>query len=129
MFDFEQLDVYKKTLNLNKKIFSFLNENQSIDYFLQKQLKRASTSIALNIAEGVGRFTVPDRRRFYIISRGSAFEVIAIFQIIFNQYPVDQKQFKEIRSDIEEITKMLFGLIKKTVIKNPLETRTCTRTI
>lgn len=126
MFDFEQLNVYQKALKLNKKIFSFLKTNKYIDYFLQDQLKRASTSIVINIAEGVGRFTKLDRRRFYIISRGSAFEVIAILQIIASQYSVDQKSYQVIKTDIEEISRMLFGLIKKSNIKTPLETRTRT---
>jgi len=122
MFDFEQLFVYQKALSLNKKVFEFLKTNKQIDYFLQDQLKRASTSIALNIAEGVGRFTVPDRRRFYVISRGSAFEVVAIMQMISNQYLANSNFCKEVRLDTEEICKMLFGLIKKTTLKNPLET-------
>ena len=127
MFDFEQLSVYQKALALNKKVFAFLKIHKNIDFFLQNQFKRASTSVVLNIAEGVGRFTKLDRRRFYIIGRGSSFEVIAILQIISNQYEVDKKTYQSIRLDIEEISKMLFGLIKKSEIKNPLETRTCTR--
>lgn len=126
MFDFEQLNVYQKALGLTKIIFKFLEVNKNIDYFLQDQLKRAVTSIVLNIAEGVGRFTVPDRRRFYIISRGSAFEVIAIMQIIANQYVISSLDYENIRNSTEEISKMLFGLINKTTLKNPLETRTRT---
>jgi four helix bundle protein len=124
MFDFEQLSVYRKTLDLNKKIFAFLKAHKNIDFFLQDQLKRASTSILINIAEGVGRFTRADRRHFYVISRGSAFEVAAILQIIFNQYVLSQDDYKSLKSDVEEISKMLFGLIKNVRLKSPLETRT-----
>jgi four helix bundle protein len=123
MFDFEQLSVYKKALTLNKKIFNFIKDNNHIDLFLQNQLKRATVSIVLNIAEGNGRFTVPDRRRFFVISRGSAFEVIAVMQVIKNLYSIDLKTYNEIRIDTEEISKMLFSLIKKVTIKTPLETR------
>ena len=123
MFDFEQLNVYQKALFLVKIIFKFLENNRNIDYFLQDQLKRAVVSISLNIAEGTGRFTVPDRRRFYTISRGSAFEVVATVQIIANQYVIKSEDYENIRNLTQEISKMLFGLINKTTLKNPLETR------
>jgi len=126
MFDFEQLNVYQKSLSLNKKVFKFLKTNKNIDFFLQNQLKRSSTSISLNIAEGVGRFTIPDRRRFYVISRGSAFEVIATLQIILQQYQINKEDIQEIGAYVEEVSRMLFGLIKQTSIKTPLETRTRT---
>lgn len=124
MFDFEQLTVYQRALKLNKKIFDFLKANSKIDFFLQDQLKRASTSIVLNIAEGVGRFTVADRRRFYVISRGSAFETAAILQIIYRQYNFDKNIYSSFQSELKEISKMLFGLINNTKLKSKLETRT-----
>lgn len=124
MFDFEQLTVYQRSIGLNKKIFNFLKANPNIDFYLQNQLKRASTSIVLNIAEGVGRFTIADRRRFYVISRGSAFETVAIFQIIHHQYKLDSHSLSLFQSDLEEISKMLFGLINNTKLKKSLETRT-----
>ena len=116
MFQFEKLVVYQKSLNLNKKIFSFLKSHQEIDKYLQLQLKRATSSISLNIAEGQSRFTIPDRRHFCVISRSSAFEVVACLQIIFNQYQIDDNYYKEFVIDIEEISKMLFALIRKKEI-------------
>lgn len=45
----------------------------------------------------------------------------------FEQLSVYQKEITELRSSLEEISKMLFGLIKRTTIKTPLETRSRTR--
>jgi four helix bundle protein len=74
-FDFEKLTVYAKSKKFNKKIYEFLKSSKS-DRTTKDQLRRASFSIMLNIAEGSGRFSKADKRNFYIISRGSAFECV-----------------------------------------------------
>ncbi len=112
MFDFERLEVYSKSKSFNKTVASFL-ENTKIDRNYHDQLKRASFSIMLNIAEGSGRFTKPDKRNFYIISRGSAFECVAIFDYLKDMGNINETQFKEFYSKLEEISKMLFALIRQ----------------
>src|SRR6056297_1273370 len=112
MFDFEKLEVYTKAKKFNKTVASFL-ENTRIDRNNQDQLKRASFSIMLNIAEGSGRFTKPDKRNFYIISRGSAFECVAIFDYLKDIEAIDEIKFKKIYSQLEEISKILFALIRQ----------------
>ena len=46
------------------------------------QLERASTSIALNIAEGNAKFSNKDRVRFWQIAQGSAFECGACLDVL-----------------------------------------------
>ncbi|MEF2176078.1 MAG: four helix bundle protein [Candidatus Absconditabacteria bacterium] len=112
MFDFEKLEVYKKAKLFNKKILMYLNENKQLDYFLKDQLKRASISIVINIAEGSGRFTKPDKKQFYVISRGSIFEVISLLEIILDKGLIAKDIFDNFYQKGEEISKMLLGLIK-----------------
>jgi len=49
---------------------------------LRDQLRRASTSIPLNIAEASGKTGAADRARFHAIARGSALECAAILDVL-----------------------------------------------
>ena len=66
----------------------------------------------MNIAEGSGKFTNKDRRNFFIIARGSAFECAAIIDILYSEseIPVDFKS--ELEKGVEEISRMLYTMIK-----------------
>ena len=112
MFDFEKLEVYKKSKTLHANIRRLIVSHK-LDRTTANQLSRASLSISLNVAEGTGRFTNPDRRNFYIIARSSAFEVLAILDILHDEEVLQTGEFKDLYAHIEEISKMLFALIKR----------------
>lgn len=111
MFDFEKLEVYVKAKLINAKISSLLSEIRS-DKVTHDQLRRASFSIMLNIAEGSGRFTKADKKNFYIIARGSVFECVAIMDYLRDQKAITGNDFSTFYGSLEEISKMLFSLIK-----------------
>ena len=92
MFDFEKLIVYKKAKEFNKEVLNYL-DSTDIDKVTYDQLRRASFSIMLNIAEGTGRFTKRDRRNFYVISRGSVFECVAIFDYLQDVGKIEKASF------------------------------------
>ena len=110
-FDFEKLEVYLKAKIFNSKVGLFL-ESTKVSKNKKDQLERAAFSIMLNIAEGSGRFTKPDKRNFYIIARGSAFECVAIFDYMLDQNSIEKEKFDEFYLNLEEISKMLFAMIK-----------------
>lgn len=111
MFDFENLDVYNKAKDLNKEVLQFLKENKQIDSYIRDQLKRASISAVINIAEGSGKFSKPDKRNFYTISRGSVYECVSLFDIIKDESQISEDQFDYFYKKFETISKMLIGLI------------------
>jgi len=111
MFDFEKLDVYKKAKDLNKKVLKFLKNNKVIDSYVRDQLRRASISMVINIAEGSGKFSKADKRNFYTTSRGSVYECISLLEIILEEGQISQSEFQEFYNDFEEISKMLLSLI------------------
>ena len=111
MFDFENLNVYKKSRELNKEVLGFLRENKRIDSYLRDQLRRASISIVINIAEGSGKFSKPDKRNFYTIARGSVYECVSLFEIISEENQVTKDRLQYFYQKFEIISKMLLGLI------------------
>ena len=111
MFDFEKLEVYKKAKFFNSEIRHFVKSTK-LDPTTKDQLRRASFSVVLNIAEGSGRFTKRDRRNFYIISRSSIFECVAILDVLKDEQVLDESRYQKFYLNAEEISKMLFAMIK-----------------
>ncbi len=115
MFDFEKFPVYQKAELQYSKVLKVLSSSKT-DKNLNDQLKRASLSIILNIAEGAGKFSKNDKKNFYVISKGSVNECVAIIRILKIEKLITDELFNDIYSDLLEIAKMLSGLIK-TLIK------------
>jgi four helix bundle protein len=112
MFPFENLEVYKKAFVSHQKVHSFIVSNNKIPGYLKNQYGRASLSIMLNIAEGSGRNTNKDRRSFFINARGSVFECVAIIDFLLAQKELSVELHSDIKSGYEEISKMLYAMIK-----------------
>jgi four helix bundle protein len=78
MRGFEDLECYQLAIKVFRegyKVASLLPVEEK--YNLADQLRHASTSIVLNIAEGYGRYHYLDSLRFYYIARGSVMEVLS----------------------------------------------------
>ena len=54
---------------------------------LRDQLRRASSSMVLNLAEGAGEFRASDKARFYRFSRRSGGECLAILDLVLPMLP------------------------------------------
>ena len=111
MFDFENFPVYKKAEE-NYIAVSKILVSSNISINLRDQLKRASTSIVLNIAEGTGKSSSREKRKFLIISRSSLLETVAIIDILYKRGLVGIKEYEYIESKAEEISKILFKMIQ-----------------
>jgi len=112
MLIFENLEVYKKAFVINQKIYRFLKSNSSIVRYVRDQLGRASLSVQLNIAEGSGRFAKKDRRNFFVMARSSALECASIVDFLAAEDEISVELHKELRYSYEEISKMLYSMIK-----------------
>ena len=76
--------------------------------YLADQLRRAAASIALNFAEGCGKAGVRDRKRFFLIARGSAREVIAAVDVAAVLGFVGAAEAAALRDHCDHICAMLW---------------------
>jgi len=112
MFDFEKLVVYQKAKDFHTCITAILVEKEGTNRIVRDQLSRASLSIVLNIAEGTSRFTNPSKRNFYVIARGSAFECVAILDILKDQRTIAESEFNDLYGKADELSRMLFKMVQ-----------------
>jgi four helix bundle protein len=80
-FDHERLEVYQVALDFLVVADNIVEHLPRGRGHLADQLTRASISIVLNIAEGAGKFSKPDKRRYYLSAVGSATESAAILDV------------------------------------------------
>ena len=73
--------IYKKALELIDVSRVVIRELPTGHAFLADQLKRSSSSVALNFAEGYSKSSAAEQRRFFNIALGSAEESLAIFDV------------------------------------------------
>jgi four helix bundle protein len=123
MFSFEKLSVYKRAHLQNIKVLQILTLAVGIDPFLKNQMKRASMSIILNIAEGIGRESWKEKNYFLTVSRGSAFECVAILDTLKALEHINDQQYNELYTEYEEISRMLIGL-KKSLRRSSVQSTT-----
>jgi four helix bundle protein len=111
-FDHERLEVYQEAIAFIAWLSATLEETVRIGE-VKEQLDRASTSIALNIAEGNGKYAPKDRCRFFDIARGSAFECVAGLDVLLAKAKRTPDQIRPGKERLQRIVRMLVGLIKR----------------
>ena len=112
--DHEKLKVYQKTIEfiswVHNLLFVIKTRNSIFDQF-----ERAADSIALNIAEGNGKYSGKDRCRYFDIAKGSSLESAACLDIIFTKGLIKKEILIEGKTQLKEIISMIMGLIKSNI--------------
>ena len=111
LFDHEKLNVYGKSLEFVAGATAIL-ESVPKSMAVHSQLDRSSTSIPLNIAEGTGKFTAPDRCRYYDTARGSALECAASLDVLVAKRVLRAEEITGGKELLRPVVAMLVGLIK-----------------
>jgi four helix bundle protein len=111
---YKDLDIWKKGVLLSIEIYSLTSafpDNEQ--YGITSQIRRATTSIPANIAEGYGRESSKNYVQFLKISRGSLYELDTFLIIALGLNYIDKEQRNHLNVKIEELSKMINSLIKK----------------
>jgi four helix bundle protein len=106
--DHEKLDVYRESIAFCGWVDQFLGTISA-----KEQLDRGSTSIALNIAEGNGKFSAKDRSRFFEVARGSALECAACLDVLFARKLATEEHVVPGKKRLARIVQMLVRLLRK----------------
>lgn len=113
MVNYKNYKVWEKSHHLVLKIYDVTSSfPKSEMYNLTSQMNRASVSIPTNIAEGCGRETEKELVRFLYIASGSAHELDYLLLVAKELGFMKPHISDSIISEIDEIKKMLFSLIK-----------------
>ncbi len=111
-FDHERLDVYHLALeffDLADEAIEALPRGRG---HLADQLTRASLSIVNNIAEGAGKFSRGDKRRYYLAAAGSSTESAAMLDVCLRRALIGEEAHRRGKGILDRIVSMLVALAK-----------------
>ena len=111
--NFEKLKVYQLSERLADEIWNVvLKWHHVAKDTVGKQAIRSSDSIGANIAEGSGRGSLMDNRRFARVARGSLYETKHWLRRAYQRKLLTAKQIESLRSLIDDLTRTLNGYIR-----------------
>jgi four helix bundle protein len=114
MEDFKKLKVWSKAHLLTLAVYEITRKFPREEVFgLTSQIRRASASIGANIAEGCGRRSDPEMKRFVQIARGSANELEYHLLLARDLQLLPVEEFKELETKTLEIQRMLAALTQR----------------
>ena len=117
-FGYEDLEVWQKAIDWASEIVSMCNdlETDRKHFRLIEQLESASSSVAMNIAEGKGRYSKKEFVQFLYVARGLLYETLTLLEIFSRQGWLSSGKHADLKQEGKEIVKMLNSLARS--IKN-----------
>ena len=114
-FSFQDLKVWQKAIEFAEQVIILIDQldTDRKHYRLLEQIEASSTSVAMNIAEGKGRYSQKEFIHFLYIARGSLFETINLLEIFKKMGWINDHSYQTIEDQGEEITKMINSLITR----------------
>ena len=109
-FGHEKLDVYRLSIDYVGWVYRLCQSLKGQQANAKDQILRASQSIPLNIAEGNGKATTNDRRRYFEIARGSALECAAAQDVLEICGALEASENSQAKQTLDRIVAMLTKL-------------------
>lgn len=110
-FDFEKLFVFQRSLELAAEIDLIVEALPPRRAYLADQIRRAASSVTLNIGEGAGEFVRREKARFYRYARRSATETGAAIVLIEKLKLAEPRLTENAREYLWQVISMLTTLV------------------
>ncbi len=109
MRDYQQLEIWQRSHKLTLKVYTVTQSFPREEFYgLVSQMRRSASSIPTNIAEGCGRDSPTELKRFLIIAAGSSSELQYQFLLSKDLSYINDSLFKELLDEIIQIRKMIY---------------------
>jgi four helix bundle protein len=109
---FRDLAAWQKAIQLSVAVYRLTREFPREElYGLTSQMRRATVSVASNIAEGHGRLGTNEYRQFLGVARGSNFELQTQLEIAKALQLGDPRALDEVERMSHEVGKVIFGIL------------------
>ena len=113
----EDLIAWQKAMLLAKEIYRLTSDGRfSKDWGLRDQIRRAAVSVFSNIAEGFGRYSVPEFRNYLSIANGSVFEVKAQCMFAKELEYVSKEAADKLIDECDEVSRVIRALRSSTKV-------------
>jgi len=110
---FEKLDVYRLAEDLSDKIWEIVVGWPALaGETVGKQIVRSADSIGANIAEGTGRGSFMDNKRFVKMARGSLYETRHWLRRAYRRKLLSDNQIRVIKPIMDELSPRLNGYLR-----------------
>ena len=110
---YKDLDIYKGAYKLSIYIYKITSNYPKDEvYGITSQIRRAATSIVLNIAEGYGRLSEDDFKRFLRISLGSTNETSALIELSKDLGYIDKEQYRNLIKQYDILGRKIYRFIE-----------------
>ena len=114
MRTFKNLKIWSRSVDLSTQIYKVTKTFPKDEKFgLVSQMRRASVSVASNIAEGAGRSSDLEFKRFLEIAYGSLYELQTQLIVSKNLEFVSGNEFNMLDTEIDELQKMIYSFSKR----------------
>jgi four helix bundle protein len=111
-FDHDKLEVYQIAIQFVAWPETLLEDCKGKAASGKKHLDEASSSIPKNIAEGKGKWSKKDRKKFFEIARGSALECASCLDILVAKRRISAKRIVDGKKKLCSIVNLLTRMIK-----------------
>ena len=111
-FDHEKLEVYQLAIQFVAWSEILLEDCQGKSASAKKHLDEASSSIPNNIAEGNGKWSKKDRKKFFEVARGSALECASCLDVLVAKRRITADRVIEGKETLRSIVNLLTRMIK-----------------